>query len=234
MDYWTISKENVKMATRKYEHLVKPLSTGRLERNAPDANGPGNATQKVWLNGRDHLEGLNLNFTWGLHNSTGDWHDSREPHVHPYPECHMYVGLDTANVNYLGAEIECCLGEEQETYTFNEPAVVVVPAGLPHGPMVTKRVYSPKGFGFYLAALSSTTETNWLERGSKPAKSTGKYAHLVKSLRSGLLTERKKLNVSRFTPEQLAEREERLKKSGQKMGPGNADHLTWMYGRDLE
>jgi hypothetical protein len=229
----------MEMATRKYEHLVKPLSTGSLKRNAPDkkgayVTGPGSASQKVWLNGRDHLEGLNLNFTWGLHNSIGDWHDSREPHVHPYPECHMYLGLDTANVNYMGAEIECCLGEERETYTFNEPTVVVVPAGLPHGPTVTKRVYSPKGFGFYLAALNSTTETEWLERGGKPAKSTGKYAHLVKSLRAGLLTERKKLNVSRFTPEQLAEREEKLRKNGQLMGPGNADHLTWMYSRDLE
>jgi hypothetical protein len=30
-----------------------------------------------------------------------------------------------------GAEIEVYLGKEQEVYTFDEPAVVVIPAGFP-------------------------------------------------------------------------------------------------------
>jgi hypothetical protein len=251
------------MAKRKYEHLVKPLSVGGTKSILAD--GPGNAGQKVWLNGRDHLEGLNLNFSWGLHNGPGDWHAGLDPHVHPYPECHVFVGLDTANLNYLGAEIECCLGEEQETYTFNEATVVVIPAGLPHGPTVTKRLYSPKGFGFYLAALNSTPETTWLGEGglklsvkqkaimqksgagksmkiaagdkilkNSPVKSTGKYAHLVKPLKSGLLTERGKFVASGMTPEQMARFVERNKNSGEKLGPGNADHLAWLYGKDLE
>jgi hypothetical protein len=249
------------MATKKYEHLVKPLSIGAKnwddakKANQPGAlaAGPGNASREFWLNGRDHLEGLKLNFSWGVHKGLGDWHAGLDPHVHPYLECLMFVGLDTANVNYLGAEIHCCLGMEQETYTFNEPTVIVVPAGLPHGPMITNRIYSPKGFGFLAVELNSTPQITWLGEGvskipaeqrkaipglrfatagkilrNKPTQATGKYAHLVKSLKSGFLIERGKLNRSRLTPEQVAQHE------AEKRGPGNADHMTLMSGKDLE
>ena len=101
--------------------------------------------REIRLNGRDHLEGLNLNFSWGVHTGLGDWHAGMDPHIHPYPEVLLFVGLDTANVNYLGAEVNCCLGEEQETYTFNEPTAIVIPAGLPHGPIHHNANVQPPG-----------------------------------------------------------------------------------------
>ncbi len=247
------------MATKKYEHLIKPLSLGLVNWDeAAMVIGPGNARKEVRLNGRDHLEGLNLNFSWGVHNGLGDWHAGMDPHIHPYPELLLFVGLDTANVNYLGAQVDCCLGAEQETYTFDEPTVIVVPAGLPHGPITTRRLYSPRGFGFWAVELNSVSDITWLGEGvsrlpaeqrkgapeglrfaaaeeilsNKPIQATGKYAHLVKPLRSGLLIERGKLNPSRFTREQSARQEERT--IGEKPGPGNADHLTWFGGKDLE
>jgi len=231
------------MAATKYEHLIKPLSTGAInwddmaKQNQESASllGPGSAKKEIWLNGRDHLEGLPFNFSWGVHNELGDWHAGSKAHVHPYPECLFFVGLDTANVNYLGAEIECCLGNEREAYTFNDPTVVVIPAGLPHGPISTKRLFSPKGFGFFAADLSDAFSIAWLEKdqGAEAAKATGKYAHLVKSLKPGLIIERGKFIPSRLTPEQLAQREEMQKKTVYKAGPGNADHLTCMFGKDL-
>ena len=230
------------MASRKHEHLIKPLSIGLVnweeKQGRPGASvvGPGNAKKEIWLNGRDHLEGLNFNLSWGVHDTLGDWHAGLKPHVHPNPECLFFVGLDTANVNYLGAEIECCLGKEQESYTFNEPTVIVIPAGLPHGPITTKRLFSPRGFGFFAAGLNATSDITWLGAKNPSAESTdstGKHAHLVKSLKPGVLTERGKLNLSRLAPEQLARREEMQKETGFKPGPGNADHLTWMYGKDL-
>jgi hypothetical protein len=234
-------------ATQKYEHLIKPLSIGAINWEKPKRTpaleiGPGNANREIRLNGRDHLEGLNLNFSWGVHKGLGDWRAGIDPHVHPYPECLLFVGMDTANVNYLGAEIDCCLGEEQETYTFNEPAAIVIPAGLPHGPITTKRMFSPKGFGFWAVALNPVSIITWLGEGvscqpaeqrkaipaglnfaapekilhNKPIPATGKYAHLVKSLSSGLIVERGK------------------SKAGEQLGPGNPDHLTMMCGKDLE
>jgi hypothetical protein len=262
------------MAKRKYENLVKPLSVGGMDMGAMKdlkvprgafANGPGNADSIVWLNGRDHLEGLNLNFTWGFYSGIGDWHTGQDPHTHPYPECLIFVGLDSANLNYLGAEIEICLGKEQEAYTFDEPTIVIVPAGMPHCPLTTKRVWSPKGFGFYLASLGSIPTTTWMGEGvsketmramqeavarsgrkiamtsfasekrlkKNPTKPTGKYAHLIKPLKTGMIIQWGKPALDKMTTEQRARFDERAK-SGQKSGPGNADHLAWFYGKDLE
>ena len=247
------------MAIKKYEHLIKPLSIGVMKwddaKKAPGQLGslmigPGNASSEARLNGRDHLEGLNVNFSWGVHEGLGDWHAGLDPHIHPYPECLIFAGLDTANINYLGAEVGCCLGAEQETYVFDEPTAIVLPAGLPHGPITTKRMFSPKGFGFWAVELNATSEVTWLGEGvsrvsaeqrkavraglhfapekkilrNKPSRSTGKYANLVKPLRASLLIERGKINYSKETSQKKAETP----------GPGNTDHLTWMFGKDLE
>jgi hypothetical protein len=148
---------------------------------------------------------------------------------------------------------------EQETYTFDEPTLIVVPAGLPHGPITTKRMYSPRGFGFWAVELNTVSDITWLGEGvsgvpavqresapeglrfaapekilrNKPIEATGKYAHLVKPLKSCLLIERGKYSPSRFTPEQWAQMEEKSK-AGEKPGPGNANHLISMGGKDLE
>lgn len=227
------------MATKKYKHLIKPLSAGRMDKAKKKTGKPKVFTnipeyeeQAVAMGGKD-LEGMDLTFLWRFKTTLGDWHAGRDPHVHSYAEVQFYVGLDTANINYLGAEVEMCLGEEQETYSFAEPTVIVIPPGVPHGPTTTKRIYSPKGFGFYMAALTSKSEINWLNN-SKPGKSKGKYAHLVKPLKDYILTERGKFNASRFTAEELSRRAEASKKSGFMLGPGNADHLAWFYGKDLE
>jgi hypothetical protein len=137
------------MAKNKYDHLIKPLSIGRMDK-AKKKTGepkvfftvPEYEEQGVALNGKD-LEGMDLSFLWRFKTKLGDWHEGRDPHVHAYPEVQFFVGLDTANINYLGAEVEMCLGKEQETYSFAEPTVVVIPPGLPHGPTTTKRIYSP-------------------------------------------------------------------------------------------
>jgi hypothetical protein len=262
------------MTPRKYEHLVKPLGIGGMDTEAMKdlkipkgafANGPGNADKIVWLNGRDHLEGLPLNFTWGFYSGIGDWHTGQDPHTHPYPECLVFVGLDSANLNYLGAEIEICLGEEQETYTFDVPTIVIVPAGMPHCPLTTRRVWSPKGFGFYLASLGSVPTTTWMGEGvseetmkamqetaaksgrkigmtsyvsekrvkKNPTKPTGKYAHLIKPLNTRIVTQRGKIVRDGLAPERKKQLDEMVKK-GQRPGPGNADHLAWFYGKDLE
>jgi hypothetical protein len=249
------------MEINKYDHLIRPLSIGLTDWDAGTLGiGPGNARRELRLNGPDHLEGMKLNFSWGVHTELGDWHAGMDPHVHPYPECLLFVGLDTANVNYLGASIDCCLGAEQEIYAFDEPTAIVIPAGLPHGPITTRRMYSPRGFGFWAVELNPVSEITWLGEGvsgltaeqrcsvpagmhftsdervlkNKPTPATGKYAHLVKSLRSSLLIERGKYNTARFSPEQLTAQEEKSRKTGEKPGPGNADHLVMMTSKELE
>jgi hypothetical protein len=59
------------------------------------------------------------------------------------------MGLDNQNPYHLGAEIEITL--EDEKHIVSVPSCVIVPAGMPHGPIVTKKVDKP--FGFYMVRL---------------------------------------------------------------------------------
>jgi hypothetical protein len=222
------------MAANKYAHLIKPMSEHRIDKAKPKKGKPKvfftlpeYDEQATALGGKD-LEGMNLSLHYRFKTKLGDWHNGRDPHVHPYPEVQYFVGLDTANVNYLGAEVEVCLGEEQETYTFAEPTAVIIPAGVPHGPNNTKRIYSPKGYGCVTAMLTAGSKPQWLND-SHPAPSKGKYAHLLKPFKPHIVTERGKLNPNRFTGKAPA-----APPSGFKLGPGNADHLAWFFGDELE
>ncbi len=147
---------------KKYEHLMKPL---------PMKKGPGgaNADQIAWLQGKD-LEGLNLNFTWGLYSGLGDWEPGRDPHVHPYDEVLVFVGHNTDDLSYLGAEIEFALGKEQEKHVINKATAVVVPRGLIHCPVVTKKVEKP--FSFFLISLSPKPQYEWLGPNAKSGLKT--------------------------------------------------------------
>jgi hypothetical protein len=222
------------MAVKKYEHLIKPLSAGRRDKVKKKTGKPKvyftlpeYDEQMTGMHG-DSLEGIDLSFDWRFKTKLGDWHAGRDPHVHPYPEVQFYVGLDTANINYLGAEVEMCLGKEQETYSFTEPTVIVIPPGVPHGPANTKRIYSPRGYGFFTALLSAGSKPEWLND-SRPAPSKGKYAHLVKPLKDGIVIERGKLNAARFKNDKPA-----APAKGFMLGPGNADHLARFSGQQLE
>ncbi len=260
------------MPERKYEQLIKPLSDGRIEMadfktddmsDSASFNGPGNADKIRWLNGRDHLEGMDLNFSWGFYTGLGDWHTGQDPHVHPYAECLVFVGLDSAKLNYLGAEIEISIGEEQETYTFDEATVVIIPAGVPHCPLVTKRMFSPKGYGFFLLCLDAEPATTWMGEGISqdmldkmaaaaeanglklPMKSTVSKKKIKKNpiKPTGKYDHLVKPLSSGFFIERSDIRKtvsdtcasyySAMQQRGETAGPGYADHLTWMFGNDL-
>ena len=133
------------MKNKKYAHLVKPLSIAAMPGSERAFRNTGNADINLWLNGRDHLEGLELNFSWGFYTGLGDWHPGMDPHVHPYPECLVFVGLDPENAGYLGAKMQYCLGKELEVHTWDKPSVVVAPAGMLHCPSITLDVTNPIG-----------------------------------------------------------------------------------------
>ncbi|MBN2240406.1 MAG: hypothetical protein JW712_11585 [Dehalococcoidales bacterium] len=142
------------MADTKYGNLVKKMNI-----RATNREKGGNADYISGFGG-DTLEGLNLNFTWAIHNALGDWHDGQDPHVHTYDEVLLFVGLDSSKPDYLGAEIELYLGEEGEKHIVDEPAVVVLPANLVHGPFITTKVDQP--YGFSAICLNATHATQWI------------------------------------------------------------------------
>ena len=75
-----------------------------------------------------------------------------KPHTHDFDEFLSFVGLDADNPEELGAEIEICLGEEQEKHLFNKTTTIYIPKGLKHLPLTFLKVHRP----FLLAHLFLT------------------------------------------------------------------------------
>lgn len=69
-------------------------------------------------------------------------------HAHDFPEMLCFIGGDPTNLTNLGAEIEMTLGDgdEAEIHTITSAAVVSIPGGLKHCPIVFKRVDKPLVF----------------------------------------------------------------------------------------
>ncbi len=241
------------MPTGKYDHLVKPLSVAATpspkspeggQSELPPAmkgfRGPGNADSIVWPNGRDHLEGLMLNFSWGFYTGVGEWHPGMDPHTHPYPECLVYVGLDHNNIDYLGAEMQYCLGKELEAHDFDRPTVVVAPRGFPHCPAITKRVTGSKGYSFFIISLGAEPTSTWMGDGVSEADLKMMAERAAKRGAKVPMKSKVTKNRIKFSEETVTHGDKYshlvkpLKSPTDAKGPGNADHSVWLYGKDLE
>ena len=249
------------MATGTYQHLLKPMKIAAQPGRAQAFQNTGNADVNRWLNGRDHLEGTALNFSWGFYTGLGDWHPGMDPHVHPYPECLVFVGLDPHRPEYLGAKVQYCLGKEKEIHTFDKPSVIVAPAGYWHCPSVTLDVTNPLGYSFFIISLGAEPTTRWLGdgiteeqinrlgntaagSGSKPpmVSSFGKKkVHISEdTVTYGRENARylKTLKPNTMTQRRLTAAEKvpygEMAARGRKPGPGLTENAVWMFGKDLE
>jgi hypothetical protein len=110
----------------------------------------------LFSTGGDILGGFNLNIIYACAYETGITGMSTKPHVHDYDEAVFFIGSDPYHLDELGAEVEMSIGElgHEEKHTFDKPTVLVAPAGLPHCPIVTKRIDKP----YVCMAVSLTGE----------------------------------------------------------------------------
>jgi hypothetical protein len=124
------------MAEKKYGHLIKPITYNKVE-------GEGAPEYTAALRG-PALEGFNAGFVHGFRRTAGPWGGHlAASHVHPYNETMLFAGVDYDHPNELPAKLTIGLGEEGEVHTIDKPAVVVCPAGTPHGPIATESVDKP-------------------------------------------------------------------------------------------
>ncbi|NLY39257.1 MAG: hypothetical protein GX044_08165 [Firmicutes bacterium] len=215
------------MRPRLHKHLVKPL----IVRNGPEGLYP---EPLFWMEGKD-MEGFNACFSYGFVKKPGVCHPMEGAVVHPYDECLVFASTDLVNFRNLGGEISIELGEEREEYVFNEPTVVCIPKGLVHGPIKYRRVDRP--FVHYTISLAPQYQATVIPPGELAPVSKGtKYQHLVKPL---IDAERMKKNFQRGRIGTNLDYETDTDEYGvvravQKMGPGNADSLVWLFGDDLE
>jgi hypothetical protein len=93
--------------------------------------------------GAEALNGFNCHIIYAYAYETGITGMSTKPHVHDYDEAIFFIGSEPRNFSDLGAEVEFAIGAEEEKHVFDKPTAVVVPRGLPHCPIVTRRIDKP-------------------------------------------------------------------------------------------
>jgi hypothetical protein len=89
-----------------------------------------------------HEGELNVDCSMGYH-CVSEPIDFDRPHAHEFAELLCFIGSDPTNIRNLGAEVEICLGEEQERHIIDTATVVSIPAGLIHCPLTIKNIKKP-------------------------------------------------------------------------------------------
>ncbi len=203
---------------KEYSHLIKPL----VVKSPPEGLYP--TEPRFWMEGKD-LEGFQGHFSYGFYKKPTTLHPTEGSVVHPHDECLVFVGTDHTNILYLGAEVSIELGEEREEHIFNEPTVIVIPKGLPHGPVKINKVEKP--IIHYSIGLGPEYKAEILyENATKPKTNSNKYSHLVKKF------------ISHPEPgssmADIADEKGVMHASTGGVGPGNGDEVVWVFGKDLE
>jgi hypothetical protein len=69
----------------------------------------------------------------------------KESHYHDdFMQILCFLGTNPMDVHdFGGAEIEMCLGKEEEKHIIKAPVIMPIPAGTPHGPLHVKKVPKP-------------------------------------------------------------------------------------------
>jgi hypothetical protein len=83
-----------------------------------------------------------------------------EPHTHDYHELLCFIGGNPKNINDFGAEIEMCLGEEQEKHIINSTTIVSIPPGLIHCPLIVKKCDPERPVVFLGISITRKFEKN--------------------------------------------------------------------------
>ncbi|MEO0251425.1 MAG: hypothetical protein ABIM44_04190 [candidate division WOR-3 bacterium] len=106
-----------------------------------------------------------------------------KPHTHEVDELLFVLGSNLANFFDFDAEIEIYLGEEQEKHLIDTTAIIYVPKGLAHGPLIIKRVGKPFLWGHILFAPTYYRQTKEHEIEMRPH--SGPYTDAEKRLLRG-------------------------------------------------
>ena len=207
---------------KEFAHFVKSLTVQK---------GPAGLypEPRVWMDA-NNLEGFNAHFSYGFITSPGVCHPMEGALVHPYDECLVFAGFADGDILSLGAEISIEIGEEREEHVFDQPTVVLIPKGTPHGPVKIRRVDKP--IVHYAFGLGPEYKAQTIPAGDLSPKTTGtKYSHLIKRL---ITTIADKSDDSGMGYGSVIDEQGVMRPAERGVGPGNGDQIVWMYGKDLE
>jgi hypothetical protein len=97
------------------------------------------------------------------------------PHVHRFPVVMNFFGADPENIRDFDAEIWFYLGGERQVIT--TPATISIPAGLPHCPLIFKRVGKPIAWVEIMLTDGYEREEVDIPLIPDPGKLTPSYGH---------------------------------------------------------
>ncbi|MBN1190665.1 MAG: hypothetical protein JXA46_13005 [Dehalococcoidales bacterium] len=113
------------MAQTKYGHLVKTIPPFK-------DYGPGSYRQGTEMDGK--FFGYDLNLRYGTFHNSGNILPCRTQ-VCDYDQMMVWMGTNTIDLGYLGAQIDLSLGDEMEKHRITTSTAVAIPKGLTHGPI---------------------------------------------------------------------------------------------------
>ncbi len=204
--------------TKEFAHLVKPM----IVRETPASLY---AEPRVWMESKD-LEGFNAHYSFGFIKQPCVCHPLEGSLIHPFNELLVFVGYQDWDILQLGAEVSIELGEEREEHVFDKPSVVVIPKGVPHGPVRVRKLANP--IVHYSIGLGPEYKASAFPMGSRTTGS--KYDRLIK--RMVTYVEPQAVG-SGMGYEQVTDQNGVMRPSERGIGPGNGDQVVWLYGRDL-
>ena len=147
------------MAKTRFGHLIKGLSFKDY--------GPGLVRQGTEMNGK--FLGYDVNIQYGAYWAAGKM--GKPPYIaeaHDFDQVNIWMGLDTYDMGYLGAEVELTLGEEKETHMITTATAVAVPKGTPHMPATIGRM--DDRFIFMTVSLAPELKSKPVKLSDKPGK----------------------------------------------------------------
>ncbi|MEM3549612.1 MAG: hypothetical protein QXN87_05745 [Candidatus Bathyarchaeia archaeon] len=205
----------------KYRSFIKPL----VERQVPSNLLPS-GEQFFWMESRD-LEGYPGHFYIGYVKEPRTLHptDENSSIIHPYNELLILAGTNPEDIMDLGAELSVVLGEEREEYSVTKPSVIIVPKGVPHGPIKINKMHSPI---VHIALGESSEYKGELKKCDKKPLGGTKYARFVKRLTTS------KTAYEGYLREGLIEIDDRGVMDLRAIGPGEAYQIVQMHPEDLE
>jgi mannose-6-phosphate isomerase-like protein (cupin superfamily) len=125
------------------------------------------AKRILWIDEKVVPGAFQMNCSWYFKANL----NSPPPHTHDVNEILGFFGSDPNDPYNLHGEVEITLGDQK--FTFNRTAMVFVPAGLKHCPLIIKRVDQP--IFHYSVVTSGTWDTDKLNETHKEEKDYSKY-----------------------------------------------------------
>jgi hypothetical protein len=84
-------------------------------------------------------------------------------HAHDFDMYLHFMSYDPDHMDELNADIEMCLGPEEEVHRITTPCSVFIPKGMVHCPLVFKRVTTPVFF-FHTSIAPEYSKVEEVER----------------------------------------------------------------------